>query len=74
MKNYKKLKIWEKGFEIAIKTFDIAKTLPAEEKYGIASQMKRAGMSIPLNIAEGSGRKSEKEYSYYRSIKEIHFQ
>jgi four helix bundle protein len=62
MRNFKELKIWQKGIEIAVKTYRFAETLPKEDKYAIVQQMTKAGVSIPSNIAEGSSRKSEKDY------------
>jgi len=62
MKDFKKLIIWEKGMEIVKNSYLISKQLPIEEKFSIISQMNRAAISIPLNIAEGSSRKSNKDY------------
>ncbi len=66
MKNFKKLKIWEKGFKIAIDTYKLSKDFPLEEKYGLISQVNRAAVSISSNISEGSSRRSQKDY--YRFI------
>ena len=68
MKNFKQLKIWQKGFDIAVETFRFAATLPKEEKFGLCSQMTKAAVSIPSNIAEGSSRSSEKDYSRFIEI------
>lgn len=68
MRNFKELRIWQKGIDIAVKTFQYADTLPREEKFGISQQMTRAGVSIPSNIAEGSSRKSEKDYARFIEI------
>ena len=68
MKNFKQLKIWQKGFDIAIDTLKFAATLPGEEKFGLTSQITRAAVSIPSNIAEGSSRSSEKDYSRFIEI------
>ncbi len=62
MKNYKQLLIWQKGIEIVKLTYSITTNLPPEEKFGLASQMNRAAVSIPSNIAEGSSRRTEKDY------------
>ena len=56
MKNFKKLKVWQKGFEIAVKSFDLIHSFPKEEKFGISSQITKSAVSIPSNIAEGSRR------------------
>jgi len=66
MRNFKELRIWKNGIDIAIKTYRITETFPKEDKYTLVQQMNRAGISIPSNIAEGSSRKSEKDY--YRFI------
>ncbi|MCB2197181.1 MAG: four helix bundle protein [Bacteroidetes bacterium] len=68
MKNFKKLKIWEKGFIIAIETYKITKEFPPEEKYGLTSQINRSAVSISSNIAEGSSRRSEKDYFRFTEI------
>ena len=66
MRNFKELKIWQKGLEIAVDTYKLAETFPKSEKYSLAQQVTRAATSIPSNIAEGSSRRSEKDY--YRFI------
>ena len=65
MRNFKKLKIWQKGFDIAVKSFQLVSSFPREEKYGISSQITRSAVSIPSNVAEGSSRKSDKDYSRF---------
>ncbi len=68
MKNFKELRIWQKGIDLVKMTYQLAKQFPKEEKYGIISQMTRAAVSIPANIAEGSSRNSEKEYIRFLEI------
>ncbi len=68
MRNFKELKIWQKGFMIAVDTFKLVSTFPKEEKCGISSQVTRSAVSIPSNIAEGSGRGSEKDYTRFIEI------
>ncbi len=65
MKNYKKLKIWQKGMNIVATTYALAAQLPDEERYGLRSQVTRCSVSIPSNIAEGSAKSSKKEYKNY---------
>lgn len=68
MRNFKELKIWQKGFDIAVKSFRLVSTFPKEERYGISSQLTKAAVSIPSNIAEGSSRKSERDYRRFLEI------
>lgn len=68
MRNFKKLKIWQKAFEIALNAFKITEEFPTKEKFGLSSQINRAAISIASNIAEGSSRSSIKEYIHYVEI------
>lgn len=68
MRNFKALKVWQKGFNIAISGFKITATFPVNERFGMVSQINRAGVSIPSNIAEGSSRSSSKEYNHFIEI------
>ena len=62
LKNYKELKVWQKAYQLCIKIYKITKGFPKEERYGLTSQMRRAAVSVPSNIAEGYGRKTTQEY------------
>lgn len=68
MRNFEELKIWQKGIDVAVKNFHLTETLPKGDKYGLAQQMNRCGVSIPSNIAEGSSRRSEKDYARFIEI------
>src|ERR1044072_2071863 len=68
MKNFKDLKIWQKGFQIATNSFRIIESFPIYEKYGLALQITKSGVSIPSNIAEGSSRSSDKDYKRFIEI------
>ncbi len=68
MKNFKELKIWQKGFQIAVNSFQITEIFPKSEKWGLGMQITKAGVSIPSNIAEGSSRTSAKEYNHFIEI------
>ena len=68
MKNFRELKIWERGMEIVKKTYLLSKQLPEKERFGLASQITRASVSIPSNIAEGSSRTSDKENKRFVEI------
>ena len=65
MKNFKKLLIWQRGFEIAKQSFRLIESFPREERFSLSNQITRAAVSIPSNIAEGSGRSSEKDYNRF---------
>ncbi|MDT0643263.1 four helix bundle protein [Zunongwangia sp. F363] len=65
--NYKNLKIWKLGLEIANEISDLIITFPKHEKYDLSSQMSRCSISMPSNIAEGSA-KTEKSFNYYLDI------
>jgi len=68
MKDFKKLDVWKKSIELVTSIFKISKDFPTEEKYGLTSQITRAAVSIPSNIAEGSSRHSEKDYFRFLEI------
>ncbi|MBP1746845.1 MAG: hypothetical protein H6Q54_1460 [Deltaproteobacteria bacterium] len=60
LKSYKDLDVWKKAYQFCLKIYKITKSFPEEERYGLASQMRRASVSITCNIAEGYGRKTKK--------------
>jgi len=62
---YKKLIIWKKADELAFKIYKATKDFPKEEMYGIVSQIRRAALSVSLNIAEGYGRQGRKEFKQF---------
>jgi four helix bundle protein len=68
MKNFKKLEVWQRGIDIVKCAYELTKLLPNEEKYNLVSQINRSAVSIPSNIAEGSSRKSEKDYFRFLEI------
>jgi len=65
--NFKRLKIWQMGMELAKIILDITDTFPISEKYGLKSQMDRCSISIPANLAEGSSR-TDKSFSHFIDI------
>ena len=62
MHNFKELKVWQKSVDFAVKIYTVTKSYPNEEKFGLISQMRRAGVSIPSNIAEGCAKSSGKSF------------
>jgi len=68
MHNFKELKVWKAGIGVTKVVFQLTRSFPNEEKYGLISQMIRSAISIPSNIAEGSGRKSNKDFYHFLNI------
>ena len=68
MRNYKNLKIWEQGIELVKLVYVLVEQLPSTEKFGLKSQITRAVVSIPSNIAEGCSRNSEIEFKRFLEI------
>jgi len=59
--SYKALLVWQKGLGLAKQVYQLTETFPANERYGLVAQMRRAGVSVPSNIAEGQARRSRRE-------------
>ena len=68
IKSYKDLLIWQKGIKIVCLVYPLVKSFPQEELYALTSQIKRASISIPSNIAEGYGRNTDKSFSHFLDI------
>lgn len=66
--NYKELVVWQKSMDLVIEVYDLITKLPSNEKYELSSQMRRAAVSIPSNIAEGHGRNSSQEFCHFLGI------
>ena len=66
--NYSDLQVWQKAMDLVEEIYLLTGKLPVEEKYGLASQIQRAAVSIPSNIAEGYARASTKEYIKFLHI------
>lgn len=62
IKSYKELEVWKLGYELAKKVYIWTEKLPPKEMYGLTSQIRRASISIPSNIAEGQQRHHRKEF------------
>lgn len=65
MKNFRNYLIWNQGIELAVDAYALVKQLPKEELYGLSSQIKRAAVSIPSNIAEGCSRETDKDFKRF---------
>lgn len=68
MKDFKDLKVWRLSHELRLKVYRISRSFPRDEIFGITSQVRRSASSIPANIAEGSGRKSDRELVRFLQI------
>jgi four helix bundle protein len=68
MKNFRDLKVWEKSHELTLDFYQITKSFPKEELFGLTSQIRRSCSSIPANIAEGCGRKGDAEFARFLQI------
>ncbi|MGB1309161.1 MAG: four helix bundle protein [Oceanihabitans sp.] len=68
LKSYKELVVWQKSMKLVTQIYDLTKTFPDDERFGLTSQMRRCSVSIPSNIAEGWGRLSRKNYIQFLRI------
>ena len=68
MHNYNNLQIWQQAMDLVEDIYILTASFPTDEKFGLASQMNRAAVSIPSNIAEGAGRNSDKDFAHFISI------
>lgn len=68
MKDFREMQVWNKGHKLALEIYKLTVGFPREEIYGLSSQIRRAAVSIPTNIAEGCGRGSAKELKQFLKI------
>ena len=68
MRNFRELTIWKEGKDIVKSVYKLSQELPKEETYGLKSQIQRAAVSIPSNIAEGCSRSSDKDFKRFLEI------
>lgn len=68
MKTHKDLDAWKNAIELVVAIYSLTKSYPKEELFGLMSQMRRAAVSIPSNIAEGAGRNHDKEFQQFLYI------
>ncbi len=68
IENYRDLLVWQKGMNIVESVYRLTHKLPTDERWGLNSQMRRAAVSVPANIAEGYGRQATGEYRHHLSI------
>jgi four helix bundle protein len=68
LKSYSDLRVWQESYGLSLDVYRHTRVFPADEKYGLTSQLRRAAVSIPSNIAEGYGRRTSGEY-----LQSLHF-
>lgn len=68
MKPHKNLIAWQKAMNLVVSIYEITKSFPKEETYGLVSQLRRAAISVPSNIAEGAADRSNEQFKNYLSI------
>lgn len=68
MHNFRELKIWQRSIDLAESIYKITANFPAEEKFGLISQLRRCCVSVPSNISEGAGRATNKQFKYFLEI------
>jgi len=80
VQSYRDLKVWQIAVELALESYRRTSRFPADERYGLASQIRRAATAVAANIAEGHGRAYRREYAYHLSVArgsvmevEVHF-
>ena len=68
MRNFRNYEVWNKSHQFTLLIYKVTKKFPKEEMFGLISQLRRASLSIPTNISEGTARNSEKEFAYFLNI------
>ena len=68
MHNFKELKVWQLSRALVKDIYEVTADFPSSEKYGLVSQLRRCAVSIPTNIAEGSGRNTDKDFAQFLNI------
>lgn len=67
MRTHENLEVWKKAIDFVVEVYKLTDAFPKDEKFGLTSQIRRASVSIPSNIAEGAARTSQKEFLYFLS-------
>jgi four helix bundle protein len=68
MQDFRELRVWGKGHELALAVYQTTAQFPREERYGLTSQMRRCAVSIPANVAEGCCRTGDPEFARFAQI------
>jgi four helix bundle protein len=67
MRPHEKLSVWQRAIDLVISVYKATVSFPSHERFGLTSQIRRAAVSIPANIAEGAARDSQKEFTHFLS-------
>lgn len=67
-RSYRDLEVWQESIELSVAIYDLTRAFPKDELYGLSSQLRRAAVSIPSNIAEGYGRASKQDFRRFTAI------
>lgn len=68
MNNFKNLRVWQDSIELAVKIYQVSDKFPKSEQFNLTSQMRRAGVSVPSNIAESARRNTKKDFDHFLCI------
>jgi four helix bundle protein len=68
MHNYKELNVWKRSIKLAVKVYKLSQKFPSDERFGLTSQIRRCAVSVPSNIAEGAGRRTNGEFVNFLGI------
>jgi len=68
VRDFRKIKVWQLADGLAVAVYEVSKSFPREEIYGLTSQIRRAASSVPANIVEGASRESTKDYAHFLAI------
>lgn len=68
MRDFRRLEVWRKAHDLTLAVYEVAADFPGDERYGLTSQIKRAAASVAANLAEGSGRETDKDFCRFVDI------
>jgi four helix bundle protein len=68
VESYEDLIAWQKAYALVIEVYEVSKTFPADERFGLTQQVRRAAVSVPSNIAEGWGRNTRSDYARFVDV------
>jgi four helix bundle protein len=68
MHNYKELNVWKRAIKLTVQVYKVSRSFPADERFGLTSQIRRSAVSVPSNIAEGAGRRTNGEFANFLGI------